>query len=218
MRCQGILQIVDHASLLQAQGLYGGEHAFGEAATRFAVTAEGTPPPQHRGTQGPFGGIVRRLDPLMTHKSPQRRFPRCQIAAQCRRRRAVALDPASQQVVIEWESDGHNGGELGFGPDGMLYIPAGDGTSDSDKNLRGQDLRYLTSSMIRIDVDHPEGGKNYSVPKDNPFLDLPYARPEIWAYGFRNPWRMAFDHKTGLLWVGQNGQDLWESAMRELVG
>src|SRR5882672_3504829 len=66
------------------------------------------------------------------------------------------IDPASQQVVIEWESDGHNGGELAFGPDGMLYIPAGDGTSDSDKNLRGQDLRYLTSAMIRIDVDHPE--------------------------------------------------------------
>src|SRR6266850_3793334 len=123
------------------------------------------------------------------------------------------IDPASQQVVIEWESDGHNGGELGFGPDGMLYIPAGDGTSDSDKNLRGQDLRYLTSAMIRIDVDHPEAGKNYSVPKDNPFLDIPYARPEIWAYGFRNPWRMAFDRKTGLCWVGQNGQDLWESVL-----
>jgi uncharacterized repeat protein (TIGR03806 family) len=123
------------------------------------------------------------------------------------------IDPASQQVVIEWESDGHNGGELAFGPDGMLYIPAGDGTSDSDKNLRGQDLRYLTSAMIRIDVDHPQGGKNYSVPKDNPFLDIPYARPEIWAYGFRNPWRMAFDKKTGDCWVGVNGQDLWEFAL-----
>ncbi|HEV8608395.1 MAG TPA: PQQ-dependent sugar dehydrogenase, partial [Tepidisphaeraceae bacterium] len=120
------------------------------------------------------------------------------------------IDPTSQQVVIEWESDGHNGGELGFGADGMLYIPAGDGTSDSDVNLRGQDLRYLTSAMIRIDVDHPEAGKNYSVPKDNPFLNVAGARPEIWAYGFRNPWRMAFDRKTGQCWVGVNGQDLWE--------
>jgi uncharacterized repeat protein (TIGR03806 family) len=126
------------------------------------------------------------------------------------RKAPYKIDPASQLVVIEWESDGHNGGELGFGPDGMLYIPAGDGTSDSDTNLRGQDLRYLTSAMIRIDVDRPDAGKNYSVPKDNPFLHIKEARPEIWAYGFRNPWRMAFDKKTGQLWVGVNGQDLWE--------
>src|SRR5207248_10439743 len=97
-----------------------------------------------------------------------------------------------------------------FGPDGYLYHCAGDGTSDSDTNLRGQDITHLTSAMIRIDVDHPADGKNYSVPKDNPFINTPGARPEIWAYGFRNPWRIAFDRKTGDLWVGQNGQDLWE--------
>ena len=140
------------------------------------------------------------------------------------RQAPYGIDANSQQVVIEWDSDGHNGGELGFGPDGMLYIPAGDGTSDSDKNLRGQDLRYLTSSMIRIDVDHPEGGKNYSVPKDNPFLDVPGARPEIWAYGFRNPWRMAFDHNLAcvrqrekqLNVQSSNPQGFFGTALRDL--
>ena len=64
--------------------------------------------------------------------------------------------------------------------------------------------------MMRIDVDHPEPGRNYSIPKDNPFVDTPGARPEIWAYGFRNPWRFSFDPKTGQPWVGDVGQDIWE--------
>jgi glucose/arabinose dehydrogenase len=122
------------------------------------------------------------------------------------------FDPKSEVAIIEWETNGHNGGDLAFGPDGCLYIPAGDGTSDSDPNLRGQDLRHLTSAMIRIDVDHPDPGRNYSVPKDNPFVgrEKEGIRPEIYAYGFRNPWRMGFNHENGQLWVGNNGQDLWE--------
>ena len=120
------------------------------------------------------------------------------------------LDPKSEKVIIQWESNGHDGGDLAFGPDGYLYHAAGDGTSDSDANLRGQDVTHLNSAMIRIDVDHPDGDKAYSVPKDNPFSGMPGARPEIWAYGFRNPWRLAFDRRNGQLWVGQNGQDLWE--------
>jgi uncharacterized repeat protein (TIGR03806 family) len=119
-------------------------------------------------------------------------------------------DPASRQVVIEWESNGHNGGGIEFGPEGMLYFTSGDTTSDSDRASRGQDLRYLSSAMLRIDVDHQDPGKNYAVPKDNPFVNMAGVRPEIWAHGFRNPWRMCFDRKTGALWVGQNGQDLWE--------
>lgn len=120
-------------------------------------------------------------------------------------------DLASKQLVIEpWESNGHNGGGIDFGPDGMLYFTTGDTSSDSDRADRGQDLRYLSAAMIRIDVDHPDAGKNYSVPKDNPFIGMEGVRPEIWAHGFRNPWRMCFDRKTGALWVGQNGQDLWE--------
>jgi glucose/arabinose dehydrogenase len=128
--------------------------------------------------------------------------------------------PGSETTVIDWESDGHNGGAMVFGNDGMLYVTTGDGTSDSDRNLTGQDMTNLCAKVLRIDVDHPEpdepGGagprKNYSVPKDNPFVDLKDARPEIWALGLRNPWRICVDKKTGHLWVGNNGQDLWEQA------
>ncbi len=122
------------------------------------------------------------------------------------------LDPATELVILEWESNGHNGGELGFGPDGMLYCPTGDGTSDSDTLQTGQGVDDLLAVLLRLDVDHPDPGKTYSIPKDNPFVDTPNARPEIWAFGFRNPWRMTFDKKTGGLWVCQNGQDLWEQA------
>jgi glucose/arabinose dehydrogenase len=122
------------------------------------------------------------------------------------------LDPASQTLVIEWESNGHNGGGMCFGHDGMFYVTSGDGTSDSDTNVVGQDMGSLLAKVLRIDIDHPDPGKGYSVPKDNPFVGMKGARPEIWAYGVRNPWRMTVDAKTGHLWVGQNGQDLWEQA------
>lgn len=120
------------------------------------------------------------------------------------------IDPASELVILEWESNGHNGGEPAFGPDGMLYAATGDGTSDSDPLLTGQGVDDLLAVMLRIDVDHPDPDRNYSIPRDNPFLDHPGARGEIWAFGFRNPWRTTFDRKTGQLWVTQNGQDLWE--------
>jgi glucose/arabinose dehydrogenase len=119
-------------------------------------------------------------------------------------------DLTTEHLVIEWVSNGHDGGELAFGPDGMLYITSGDGTSDSDGNVTGQDITDLTSGVLRIDVAHPDPGRGYSIPKDNPFLSIPKARGELWAYGFRNPWRMTFDPKTGDLWVGDIGQDLYE--------
>ena len=120
------------------------------------------------------------------------------------------LRPGSETVIIEWPSGGHNGGEAVMGPDGYLYISTGDGTSGSDVNDSGQNLTDLHSVMMRLDVDHPQPGKNYSIPKDNPFIHTPGALPEIWAYGFRNPWRFSFDPKTGRPWVGDVGQDLWE--------
>jgi uncharacterized repeat protein (TIGR03806 family) len=123
------------------------------------------------------------------------------------------IDPKSELVILEWDSNGHNGGDLRFGPDGYLYVPTGDGTSDSDTNLTGQDLADLCAVLIRIDVDHPDKDRPYSIPPDNPFVGVKDARPEIWAYGFRNPWRMDYDHKSNQLWVGQNGQDLWEQVM-----
>ncbi len=120
------------------------------------------------------------------------------------------LDPASKTVIIEWPSGGHNGGEAIIGPDGYLYVSTGDGTSGSDVNNSGQDLDDLHAVMMRIDVDHPDPGRNYGIPKDNPFINTPGARPEIWAYGYRNPWRFSFDPQSGQPWVGDVGQDIWE--------
>ena len=123
-----------------------------------------------------------------------------------------ALDPKSERTIIEWPSDGHNGGALAFGLDGLLYVTSADGTSDSDRDVVGQDLSTLRAKVLRIDVEHPDAGREYSVPRDNPFVGTPGARPETWAYGLRNPWRITVDRQTGDVWVGNNGQDLWEQA------
>jgi uncharacterized repeat protein (TIGR03806 family) len=122
------------------------------------------------------------------------------------------FDVASAKLIIEWESNGHNGGAVCFGTDGLLYVTSGDGTSDSDTNLMGQRTDTLLAKVLRIDVDHPDGDRPYSVPKDNPFVGNPAFRPETWAYGLRNPWRITCDARTGHVWVGNNGQDLWEQA------
>ena len=118
--------------------------------------------------------------------------------------------PAKETAIIEWPGSGHNGGEAIIGPDGYLYISTGDGTSGSDVNETGQSMNDLFAAMLRIDVEHPDDGRNYSIPKDNPFINTPDARPEIWSYGFRNPWRFSFDPVTGRPFVGDVGQDLWE--------
>ncbi len=119
-------------------------------------------------------------------------------------------DPKSQQLVIEWESNGHNGGDLVFGLDGMLYVTSGDGTSDSDGDNTGQDLRDLCSGVLRLDVDRAPPGKGHAVPPDNPFSKVKGARPELYAFGLRNPWRMSIDRPTGDVYVADVGQDLWE--------
>ena len=127
------------------------------------------------------------------------------------------IDKKSEKVIIEWASDGHNGAAVCFGNDGMMYVTSGDGTSDSDTNVTGQRMDLLLAKVLRIDVDHPDGEpegvsprRSYSVPKDNPFVNLKDARPETWAIGMRNPWRIHCDRKTGHIWVGNNGQDIWE--------
>ncbi|MBC7821087.1 MAG: PQQ-dependent sugar dehydrogenase [Planctomycetaceae bacterium] len=122
------------------------------------------------------------------------------------------IDPASETTIITWLSGGHNGCCLKFGLDGCLYISTGDGSGPNppDSRRAGQDVSNLLSCILRIDVDHTDDGKNYRIPADNPFVDLKGARGEIWAYGFRNPWRMSFDRKTGDLWVGDVGWELWE--------
>ena len=146
------------------------------------------------GSNGKYGGADKRSRVTRYHVDPT----------------SGKFELASATVIIEWESDGHNGAAIAFGTDGMLFVTSGDGTSDSDTNLRGQDLTHLTSKVLRIDVDHPEAGKTYGIPDDNPFVGKKDVRPETWAYGMRNPWRMTVDRETGHLWVGQNGQDLWE--------
>ena len=121
-------------------------------------------------------------------------------------------DPASEERILEWPSDGHDGGAVVFGHDGMLYVSTGDGSADSDDKLTAQDASNLLGKILRIDVDHPTSGMTYAIPPDNPFLNVEGARGEIWSLGHRNPWRMTVDAKTGGLWVGNNGQDLWEYA------
>ena len=122
------------------------------------------------------------------------------------------LDPKSARTIVEWPSDGHDGGAIGFGKDGMMYVTTGDGTSDSDTHVVGQDMSRLTAKLLRLDIEHPSPGREYSVPPDNPFVGQEGIRPETWAYGFRNPWRMTVDRETGHIWVGNNGQDQWETA------
>jgi uncharacterized repeat protein (TIGR03806 family) len=128
------------------------------------------------------------------------------------RREPRRCDPLSERAIIEWRSQGHDGGGLVFGHDGMLYISTGDGTSDSDGWVTGQDISELLGGVLRIDVDRADGTQAYTVPGDNPFVGMTNARPENWAYGLRNPWRICIDEKTGAIWVGNNGQDLWETA------
>ena len=103
----------------------------------------------------------------------------------------------------------HNGGNLAFGPDRLLYISVGDGGGYGDPGNNAQNLGVLLGKILRIDPT-PAQGKPYRIPTTNPFASRKGARPEIWAWGLRNPWRYSFDSATGNLWVGDVGQDHWE--------
>ena len=118
-------------------------------------------------------------------------------------------DPTTEKILLEWPSGGHNGGCIRFGPEGDLYLSTGDGSGIADELATGQDLGDLLGAILRIDVDHPEGDRPYTIPKDNPFVATPGARGEIWSFGHRQAWKFGFDRRERL-WAGEVGQDLWE--------
>lgn len=119
------------------------------------------------------------------------------------------VDADSRETLLEYKQDfeNHNGGWLDFGPDNMLYIGNGDGGSANDPKQRAQDLSTPLGKILRIDVSSARG---YEIPKDNPFVNQANARPEIWCYGLRNPWRCSFDPSTGDFWIADVGQNQWE--------
>jgi glucose/arabinose dehydrogenase len=128
-------------------------------------------------------------------------------------------DPGSQRSLLRIDDPfaNHNGGQLAFGPDQRLYIAFGDGGAGGDPEGNGQSLDSLLGKILRIDP-RPGGGRPYQIPPDNPFVDRDGARPEIWDYGLRNPWRFSFDAATGDLWIGDVGQNAYEEVDFEPAG
>ena len=121
-------------------------------------------------------------------------------------------DKNSEEIVLQFDQPfpNHNGGSIAFGPDGFLYIGLGDGGSRNDPFDNAQNLSVLLGKILRINIDQPGAETAYAVPPDNPFIHMDGVRPEIWAYGFRNPWQLTFDNQTGALWMADVGQDLQE--------
>jgi glucose/arabinose dehydrogenase len=120
-------------------------------------------------------------------------------------------DPSSERIllVIDQPFDNHNGGQLAFGADGFLYIGMGDGGSGGDPHNNGQNTNALLGKILRVDVNTTTAGKQYGIPAGNPFASGGGA-PEVYAYGFRNPWRFSFDTANARLFVGDVGQDAFE--------
>lgn len=129
----------------------------------------------------------------------------------------TTFDLANRRIVltIEQPYPNHNGGDLAFGPDGMLYIGTGDGGAADDPERRAQDLGELLGKMLRIDPSTPSAASDgtelgYTIPADNPYVGVDGARGEIWSIGLRNPWRFSFDPATGDLWIADVGQNAIE--------
>lgn len=126
---------------------------------------------------------------------------------------ADVADPSTEEIILTFSQpySNHNGGQVSFGPDGYLYIAAGDGGSGGDPQGHGQNLKTLLAAILRIDVDRQSDGKKYAIPADNPFAGNKSGyKEEIYAYGLRNPWRLSFDPITKKLWTGDVGQNAYE--------
>ena len=121
-------------------------------------------------------------------------------------------DKNSEETVLQFDQPfpNHNGGSIAFGPDGFLYVGLGDGGSRNDPFDNAQNLGVLLGKILRIDIDQRGAETAYAIPLDNPFMNMDGVRPEIWAFGFRNPWQLTFDSQTGTLWMADVGQDLQE--------
>ncbi|MCH1507038.1 MAG: PQQ-dependent sugar dehydrogenase [Verrucomicrobiales bacterium] len=119
---------------------------------------------------------------------------------------------SKQLLAVEQPADNHNGGTLAFGPDGYLYVAMGDGGPQEDPKGYTQSGQSFLGKMLRVDVDDVPEGRAYGIPKDNPFVDRDPDKwhHEIWALGFREPWRFSFDAKTGEVWLGDVGQVRYE--------
>ena len=125
----------------------------------------------------------------------------------------LRIDPATEQVLLDLDQPfaNHNGGQLAFGPDGMLYMGLGDGGGGGDPFGNGQDPGTLLGTILRLDVATPG---TYEIPPDNPFAEGGAGAPEVHLYGLRNPWRFSFDRVTGALWIGDVGQNAYEEIDR----
>ncbi|MEO1837302.1 MAG: PQQ-dependent sugar dehydrogenase [Akkermansiaceae bacterium] len=125
--------------------------------------------------------------------------------------KGAPLGLGKMEEILVWESNGHDGGDLAWGPrDGYLYLSSGDGSSPGDPDNIGQQTDRIRGSILRLDVHGEEGERLYRIPKDNPFVGVEGVRSEIWCYGLRNPWRRAFHPENGELWLGDNGDEHWE--------
>ena len=143
---------------------------------------------------------------------PKGKYNHTDVIAEYKLSGADQADPSSERVILTADKpDGnHNGGCIQFGQDGYLYISFGDGGGQGDKHGEsgnGQNLNTWLGKILRVDINADSA---YKVPKDNPFVGRTDAKPEVWAYGFRNPYRFSFDKASGQLFAGDVGQDTWE--------
>ena len=164
------------------------------------------------------GAVCAESPPLgcLGNRDSETVIARYQVSAEDPNR----ADRDSELVVLSFcqPFGNHNAGQLAFGPDGYLYIATGDGGSGGDPCNSGQTALSLLGKLLRIDVDNAPPDAAYSIPDDNPFVDDPNVRPEIWSLGLRNPWRFSFDAETGDLYIADVGQNAREEIDFEVAG